>query len=270
MKRFSLRVLRSGVVCAVMALSAATASAETLTVSAAASLTNAFKEIGKGFEAAHPGNTVIFNFAASGVLLQQITQGAPVDVFASADQETMDKAAAGNHIKKETRVNFTGNGLVVIVPKDSTLKITGLKDLVSADIKRVVIGNPATTPNGRYARAAMQAAGVWEAVQAKLVLAESVRQSLSYVGRGEVDVGFVFSTDARQDEHKVDVALTVPPVAKEEKSGQWIPSPIVYPVAEAALSKSQLGSAFIAYLRSPDGQKVLERYGFLPVQSSNQ
>jgi len=241
-------------------------SAETLTVSAAASLTNAFKEIGKGFEAANPGNTVEFNFAASGALLQQIVQGAPVDVFAAADQETMDKAAAGNHIKKDTRINFVGNGLVVIVPKDSKLQITDLKDLTNAGIKHVAIGNPSTTPNGRYARAAMQAAGVWEAVEPKLVLAENVRQSLSYVGRGEVELGFVFTTDAKQDEDKVNVALTVPTVAKDEKSGQWNPSPIVYPIAEVTASKSKLSSAFIAYVRSPDGQKVLERYGFLPVQ----
>ncbi len=260
-KRFSLLVLGMG-----MALSAALASAETVTVSAAASLTNAFKEIGKGFEAANPGNTVEFNFAASGALLQQIVQGAPADVFASADQETMDKAAAGNTIKSGSRVNFAGNGLVVIVPKDSKLKIASLKDLAGADVKRVVIGNPSTTPNGRYARAAMQAAGVWEAVEPKLVLAENVRQSLSYVGRGEVEVGFVFSTDAKQDEDKVNVALTVPTVAKDQKRGQWVASPIVYPIAEVAASKGKMGAAFIAYVRSPDGQKVLQRYGFLPVQ----
>jgi len=260
-KQFFSLILGAG-----FALVAAVASAETLTVSAAASLTNAFKEIGKGFEAANPGNTVEFNFAASGALLQQIAQGAPVDVFASADQETMDKAAGGDNIKKETRVNFAGNGLVVIVPKDSTLKIADLKVLTGADIKRVAIGNPSTTPNGRYARAAMQAAGVWEAVEPKLVLAENVRQSLSYVGRGEVEVGFVFTTDAKQDEDKVNVALVVPTVARDEQSGQWNPSPIVYPIAEVATSKSKLSAAFIAYVRSPDGQKVLERYGFLPIQ----
>ncbi|MCL2161667.1 MAG: molybdate ABC transporter substrate-binding protein [Betaproteobacteria bacterium] len=258
-KHFFSLILGAGV-----ALSAAVVSAETLTVSAAASLTNAFTEIGKGFEAANPGNTVEFNFAASGALLQQIVQGAPVDVFAAADQETMDKAVAGSHIKINTRVNFVGNGLVVIVPKDGKLKIAALKDLTGANVKRVAIGNPSTTPNGRYARAAMQAAGVWEAVEPKLVLAENVRQSLSYVGRGEVEVGFVFTTDA--DEDKVNVALTVPTVARDEKSGQWNPSPIVYPIAEVATSKSKLSAAFIAYVRSPDGQKVLERYGFLPIQ----
>ncbi|MDR2016520.1 MAG: molybdate ABC transporter substrate-binding protein [Burkholderiales bacterium] len=263
MKRKNLSVLIFG---AGIALATAMASAETLTVSAASSLTDAFKEIGKGFEAAYPGNKVEFNFAASGVLLQQIARGAPVDVFASADQETMDKAAAGNHIKNETRVNFTGNSLVVIVPKDSKLKITGLKDLTNADIKRIVIGNPSTTPNGRYARSAMQAAGVWETVQPKLIFAENVRQSLSYVGRGEVDAGFVFATDAKQDENKVNVALTVPTVVKDEKNGQWTSSPIVYPIAEVAASKNKLGGVFIAYVLSPDGKKVLERYGFLMVQ----
>jgi molybdate transport system substrate-binding protein len=250
-KLFSLLVLSVGV-----ALSTTSALAETLTVSAASSLAPAFREIGKNFEAAHPGNRVEFNFAASGVLLQQITHGAPVDLFASADQETMDRAAAGGHIKKETRVNFIGNRLVVIVPKNSSLKITSLKDLASADIKYVVIGNPSTTPNGRYARSAMQAAGVWEAVKSKSVLAESARQSLSYVGRGEVEAGFAFASDAKQDESKVKVVLTVPMTK---------PHPIVYPIAEVASSKSKLGSAFIAYVRSPDGKRVLERYGFLSI-----
>ncbi|MDR0250138.1 MAG: molybdate ABC transporter substrate-binding protein [Burkholderiales bacterium] len=250
-KLFSLLVLSVGVT-----LLATSALAETLTVSAASSLAPAFREIGKGFEAAHPGSRVEFNFAASGVLLQQIAHGAPVDLFASADQETMDRAVAGNHIKRETRVNFIGNRLVVIVPKNSSLKITRLKDLASADIKYVVIGNPSTTPNGRYARSAMQAAGVWEAVKPKSVLAESARQSLSYVGRGEVEAGFAFASDAKQDESKVKVVLAVPTTTSH---------PIVYPIAEVASSKSKLGSAFIAYVRSPDGQKVLERYGFIPV-----
>jgi molybdate transport system substrate-binding protein len=238
-----------------VALLAATASAETVTVSAASSLTRAFTDIGKGFEAAHPGSKVEFNFAASGVLLQQIIHGAPVDVFASADQETMDKAAAGNHIKKETRVDFIGNSLVVITPKDSPLKITSLMDLTNTDIKHIVIGNPATTPNGRYARSAMQAAGVWNAVEHKCVLAGNARQSLSYVARGEAEAGFAFATDAKQDENKVKVVLNVP-----------VSSPMVYPVAETALSKSKLSGAFIAYVRSPEGQNVLKRYGFSPVK----
>ena len=236
--------------------------AQTLTVSAAASLTNAFNEIGKAFETKHPESKIQFNFAASGVLLQQITQGAPVDVFASADQETMDKAEAQGVIKAGTRVDFVGNNLVLIVPTDSKLKFTSLNDLLQADVKHIAIGNPATTPNGRYARAAMQHAGVWTAIEPRLVLAENVRQSLSYVGRGEVDAGFVFSTDAKQDEGKVNVALTIPTVKAGNAEGEWIPSPIVYPAAEVASTKHKLAPAFITFLRSPEGQTILAKYGF--------
>ena len=240
--------------------------ADTLTVSAAASLTNAYTEIGKNFEAKNPGDKVEFNFGASGALLQQILQGAPVDVFASADQATMDKAVTENMVKKDTRVDFVGNGLVVIVPVDSQLSITSLQDLKGDNVKHVAMGNPDTTPNARYARAAMQKDGVWEAVEPKLVLGANVRQSLSYVSRGEVEAGFVFSTDAKQDEGKVKVALVVPTVAAGEKAGEWVPNPIVYPIAETTQNKSKLAADFMAYVLSDEGQGVLAQYGFVPIK----
>lgn len=240
--------------------------ADTLTVSAAASLTNAYTEIGQSFEAKNPGHKVELNFGASGALLQQILQGAPVDVFASADQATMDKAEAEGMVKKDTRVNFIGNGLVLIVPNDSQLSFSALSDLTSDAIKHVAMGNPDTTPNARYARAAMQKAGVWTAVEPKLVLGANVRQSLSYVSRGEVEAGFVFSTDAKQDEGKVKVALVVPTVAAGEKAGEWVPNPIVYPIAETTQNKTQLATDFIAYVLSDEGQSILAKYGFVPIK----
>ncbi len=232
-------------------LFAAGAQAEELIVSAAASLTNAFKEIGQGFERKHAGDRITFNFAASGALLAQIEKGAPVDVFASADQETMDKAEAGRHLEPGSRRDFAGNSLVVVVPRDSTLKLDGLAALADPEVERVAIGNPATTPNGRYARAALAAAGQWGAVEPKLVLAENVRQSLNYVGRGEVEAGFVFATDAAQDKDKVRIALEVP----TEQA-------IVYPIAVVAGSRKPLARAFVDYVRSAEGQAVLKRYGF--------
>lgn len=240
--------------------------AETITVSAASSLTNAYTELGKNFEAKNPEHKVEFNFGASGALLQQILQGAPVDVFASADQATMDKAEAEGMIKKDTRQDFIGNGLVLIVPVDSQRSFSSLNDLTADDVKHVAMGNPDTTPNARYARAAMQKAGVWSAVEPKLVLGSNVRQSLSYVSRGEVEAGFVFSTDAKQDEGKVKVALVVPTVAAGEKEGEWKPSPIVYPIAEATQSKKALSADFIAYVMSDDGQATLAKYGFVPIK----
>lgn len=242
------------------------ASEQTLSVSAAASLTNAYAEIGSAFEEKHPGNKVEFNFAASGVLLQQIVNGAPVDIFASADQATMDKAQEEKVINNATRVDFIGNGLVLIAPMDSQLSITSLNDLTSNNIKYIAMGNPDTTPNARYAKAAMEKAGIWAAVEPKLVLGANVRQSLNYVSQGEAEVGFVFSTDAKQDEGKVKVELVVPTVTAGEKAGEWVSSPIVYPIAVTSSSKNPLAEEFIQFVLSAEGQSILAKYGFVPIK----
>lgn len=181
-----------------------------LVVSAAASLTNAFKDVAQAYEKEHAGTKVILNFGASDVLLQQIVKGAPADVFASADQKAMDKAVEEKAVKPDTRIDFAANQVVLIVPTDSKANITALKDLTRGDIKRIAYGNPASVPVGRYTQGALQAAGLWDAVQAKSVLAQNVRQSLDYVSRGEVDAGFVFATDAAVMPDKVKVAVRVP------------------------------------------------------------
>jgi molybdate transport system substrate-binding protein len=137
---------------AAFGLTATGAGAAELIVSAAASLTNAFAEIGKAFEQAEPGNTITFNFGGSGQLLQQIDRGAPVNVFASADQETMDRAQQRGLIDASTRQDFTRNALVVIVPSDSARPVTGLESLVTAGVRRIAIGNPDSVPVGRYTR----------------------------------------------------------------------------------------------------------------------
>src|SRR5262249_21406951 len=118
------------------------ARAEDLTVSAAASLTNAFQDIGKGFEQANAGTKVLLNFGASGQLLQQIARGAPVDVFASADEETMDRAQQQNVIIVDSRQTFVANKLVLIVPADSSLKVSALEDLAAAKVQRIAVGGP--------------------------------------------------------------------------------------------------------------------------------
>ncbi|MDR6600686.1 molybdate transport system substrate-binding protein [Achromobacter deleyi] len=234
------------------ALWGATAHAGDLVVSAAASLTNAFKEVARGYEKENPGTQVILNFGASDVLLQQIVKGAPADVFASADQKAMDKAVAEKAVKPASRVDFAANQIVLIVPTDSKANITALKDLTRDDVKRIAYGNPASVPVGRYTQGALEAAGLWNVVQAKSVLAQNVRQSLDYVSRGEVDAGFVFATDAAVMPDKVKVALRVPSQ-----------TPVTYPIAvttrEAA---AQDAARFVAYVLSPAGQAILSRYGF--------
>ena len=204
------------------------------------------------FEQQHPGTKVIFNFAASGPLLQQIAQGAPVDVFAAADQKTMNQAQEKGLIVSSSRKNFVSNTLVLIVPQDSKLALAGLKDLTSAAVKRVALGNPASVPVGRYTREALTKAGIWEALQPKLILGESVRQVLDYVSRGEVDAGFVFATDAAIAKGKVK------PVTQVQGH-----QPIVYPVAQVAASpKKAMAQKFLTFLSAPESVEILKKYGF--------
>jgi molybdate transport system substrate-binding protein len=223
-----------------------------LLVSAAASLSNAFEDVGKQFEAANPGVKVIFNFAASGALLQQIDKGAPVDVFASADQKTMDQAKEKNLILTETRKASVSTRPVVIVPKVSKLAIKGVTDLSESKIARIAMGNPETVPAGRYAQEVLSKAGLWEKLKPKLIYAENVRQALDYVSRGEVDAGFVFATDAAVAKDKVQVAA----VAEGHQ-------PIRYPAAViAGTKKRELSQRFIDFLLGSQGQDILARYGF--------
>ncbi|RJR32663.1 MAG: molybdate ABC transporter substrate-binding protein [Desulfobacteraceae bacterium] len=223
-----------------------------LLVSAAASLTNAFGEAGKRFEAANPGVKVIFNFGASGALMQQIDKGAPVDVFATADQKTMDLAKEKNLILPDTRKDFVSNGLVLVVPKGSKLSIKGVKDLADSKVARVALGNPASVPAGRYTQEVLTSAGLWDTLKPKYIFAETVRQAMDYVGRGEVDAGFVFATDAAISKDKVQLAATA--------EGH---QPIRYPVAVVAGTKrKELSQKFIDFLLGSEGQAILSRYGF--------
>ena len=228
--------------------------AQQLTVSAAASLTDAFKEIGPRFEATRPGATVRFNFAASGVLLQQIAQGAPVDVFVSADQETMNRGIEGKLFDADTRRDFAANTLVLIVPAVGSPPVAKLADLAGPEVKRIAIGKIATVPVGRYTKQALEAAGLWAAIEARLVQADSVRQVLDYVARGEAEAGFVYRTDAALMADKVKVAQTV--------EGH---SPVRYPVAVVSECKNKaLARDFAAYLFTPEAQAILARFGFGP------
>ena len=226
--------------------------AQELTVSAAASLTNAFQAIGQAFEKAHPGSKVVFNFAASGPLLAQIQQGAPVDVFASADQETMNRAATAKLLADGTRVDFAQNTLVVIVPSAAPKTPQTLQDLAAPDFKRIATGTPATVPVGRYTMEAVQKAGLADSLQPRWIFGESVRQVLNYVARGEVDAGFVYRTDALVEPEKTRIAFTAA-----------TNTPVSYPIAQVALSKNADGARqFITFVRSTQGQDILGKFGF--------
>jgi len=245
--------LRRTVFAAALTFGAApSAFAADLVVSAAASLTNAFKTLAEQYEKVHPDTKVVLNFGASDVLMQQIVRGAPADVFASADQDAMNKAEAERVIQPASRKDFAANQVVLIVPTDSKLGIGALRDLTRADVKRVAYGNPSSVPVGRYTKGALEAENLWEAVSAKGVPAQNVRQSLDYVARGEVDAGFVFATDAAIMPDKVKVAVRVPNR-----------TPVTYPIAITTQTKQPTQAAsFVQYVLSPDGQAVLAKYGF--------
>lgn len=223
-----------------------------LTVSAAASLTNAFRELAPLFEAENPGTKVQLNFGASGALLQQISKGAPVDVFASADQESMDQAQAQGLVKAEGRQNFVSNRLVLVVPSDSANVPKSLNDLTQVHYKRIAIGVPASVPVGRYTKEVLQKAGLWAVVEPRMIGAQSVRQALDYVARSEVDVGFVYATDAAIMPDKVRMAFVVP-----------TETPVLYPIAPVLTgSNLALAQKFVAFVNSGTAQAVLAKYGF--------
>lgn len=236
----------------VAALMPLLATAQQLTVSAAASLTGAFKEIGTKFEASRPGATLRFNFAASGVLVQQVAQGAPVDVFASADEVTVTRGIEQKLLDAGTRRDFARNALVLVVPVQGGPGIKALAELGSDSVKRIAIGKTATTPVGRYAKEALDAARLWSALEPKLVYADSVRQVLDYVARGEADAGLVYRTDAARSGDRVKIALTV------ERH-----TPVRYPVIVVSESRNKaLAGDFVAFLATPPAQEVLAKHGF--------
>ena len=223
-----------------------------LTVSAAASLTQAFQELGAQFEAQNPSIKLKFNFAASGALLQQIVNGAPVDVFASADTDTMDKAIAKSMVTASDSKVFTTNRLVLITPVQSGVGLKQLADLKKPEVKRFAMGVPASVPAGHYAQGALDKAGLWSDLKDKVISTQNVRQALDYVSRAEVDAGFVYASDAQLSADKVKVAFVVPTA-----------TPIQYPIARVATS-NQIESAakFIAFVQSSTGQAVLKKFGF--------
>lgn len=225
--------------------------AQEIVVSAAASLTNAFRDLGKTFEATHPGARVTFNFAASDVLVTQIAKGAPADVFASADQEAMNRGEAAGAMLPGTRRDFAANALVLVVPAAATPP-AALADLATERFRKVALGSPQTVPAGRYAKEALAAAKLSAPLESRLVFAQNVRQVLDYVARSEVEAGFVYATDAAIMPDKVKVAFDVP-----------TPTPVRYPIAVVKDSKHpDLARAFVALAASDAGQAVLRRYGF--------
>jgi molybdate transport system substrate-binding protein len=222
-------------------------------VFAAASLSDALREIGAEYtKTSHV--QVKASFDASSSMARQIEAGAPADIFFSADIEWMDYLQSRNLIQTETRRNVVGNHLVLIAPSGSqiTLKIAPHFPLRAAlGAGRLATGDPDSVPVGRYAHSALSALGVWDEVATRLIRAENVRAALMYVGRGEAPLGIVYASDARVDQN-VRVVDTFPADTHE---------PIVYPVALTKSAKSQ-AAQFINFLVGPRAEKIFRTYGF--------
>jgi molybdate transport system substrate-binding protein len=225
-----------------------------LVVFAAASLTNVLQEVGEGFTA-QTAVPIKFSFAASSALARQIENGAPADVFFSADVEWMDYLQSRKLIQVPTRRDVLGNRLVLIAPADSKieLKIGPHFPLAAVLGKgRLATGDPDSVPVGRYAREALTKLGVWSDVEARLVRADSVRSALAFVDRGEVALGIVYATDAQIDK-KVRVVDVFPDDTHQ---------PIVYPIALTAVAKAD-AIKFADYVGSAASGATFKKYGFL-------
>lgn len=226
----------------------------TLTVSAAASMKDALRQIAADYRKTRPRVTVRFNFASSGTLQRQIENGAPVDVFISAAQKNMDELQAKQLIETKTRRVLARNRLVLIVPQNSKVPVRSFADLKKPEVARVAIGAPQSVPAGKYARQLLQKIGIWPIVERKAVRAKDVRGVLMQVEQGNVHAGIVYRTDALISK-KVRVVSTAPENLHER---------IHYPLAVVANSKNKTAARkFAAYLGSTPAQKVLRRFGFI-------
>jgi molybdate transport system substrate-binding protein len=236
------------------AFSSASAEDKTLTVFAAASMKTALDDIDAAFTA-KTGIKLTASYAASSTLAKQIEQGAPADVFVSADTDWMDYAAAKKTIDTATRVNLLGNSIVLIAPKGSRIEhvtiAQGLDLAKLAGDGRIATGDVKSVPVGKYAKAALEKLGAWQAAEPKFAMAESVRAALTLVARGEAVLGIVYATDAKV-EPGVKIVGTFPADSHP---------PIIYPVAATATAKGEV-KEYLDYLHSQAAKAVLERYGF--------
>jgi molybdate transport system substrate-binding protein len=234
-------------------LFAVPATAEEIHVFAAASLTDALQEIAAAYEKAS-GDKVLLNLGASSALARQIQEGAPADLFFSADEAKMDELEKRSLVLKGTRKSLLSNTLVIVVPSDSSLKISSARDLTDSRIRAVALAEPQSVPAGIYAKEYLRSIRLWSKVIGKVVPTENVRGALAAVESGNVEAGIVYKTDA-QISRKVKIAVEIPAAGGPK---------ISYPLAVMAESRQQEAARkLLAYLESPAALDVFRRYGFL-------
>ncbi|AEE15454.1 molybdenum ABC transporter, periplasmic molybdate-binding protein [Thermodesulfobium narugense DSM 14796] len=226
-----------------------------LTISAAASLTNSLNKIINSFEEGHPNIKISVNYGASGVLRQQIEQGAKVDLFLPVSEQDLQTLESESFIDPSNSVVFAKNVLVLIVPKGNPLNIKSLEDLKKPDVKRIAIGAIPSVPAGVYAKESLEKVGIFNDLKPKFVYGKDVVQVLEYVNTGNVDAGFVYRTDAATSKG-VMIAYTVP---------DSIHKPILYYAGVINSTKYPTETKeFMNFLLSKQAQEIFEEYGFLP------
>jgi len=227
-----------------------------LRVAAAATLRQAFEELAPTFERKNGAN-ITFDFGASGMLQRQIEGGAPVDVFASAGAKQMDALLAESLVDSATVAPFASNRLALVVPANSTLALTGFRDLVSKRVVRVATGNPESAPHGATAFEVLDGLGLLDALRPKLVLTQNAGQTFDYVARGEVSAALVYVSEATGRSEVKVVSVADPSLHK----------PIRYEIGvTTGAPDSTLATAFVTYITSAEGRAVLKKHGFVLLQ----
>ena len=229
--------------------------ADDLLIFAAASLKPSLDEIIATPDAKAIGE-IKASYAASSQLAHQIESGAPAALFISADEDWMDAVASKNRIVADTRVDLLGNALVLVAPKDSTIKLTIAPqfDLIGALGKdgRIALGEPNSVPAGKYAKSSLTGLGVWDAVQPRIVSADNVRAALNFVAKGEAPLGVVYRSDA----------ISEPAVRVVDTFPESTHAPIVYPAAVLTDHDTPAARKLLVLLRAPGTQAIFRRYGF--------
>jgi len=245
--------MRRGVWMAAPALLAGCSHAPaTLTVSVAASLQKAMVELAPLYQTAHPGVKPAFNYGGSGMLEQQIENGAPADVFISAAPGPMDELAKEGLIDTATRRDLLENQIVLIAPRDSS-RPASFQDLTAPATKLIALGDPASVPAGEYGRQVLEHLNLLDTVRSRLVFAKDVEQVLQYVATGNADAGIVYATDARESQQVRVVAVA--PEASHRR--------VIYPAAVVKASHAAgEARAFLDFLASPQAARVFAAHGF--------
>ena len=253
-RRFWLSLLVGAALASGAPVAPAAAQGRDLLVFAAASLKNAMDDVAAQWQR-QTGKKVVISYAASNNLIRQIEQGAPADIFMSADTDWMDYGQQKNLIKQQTRADLLGNRLVLVAPKDSTvsLPIASGMDLASA-LKggRLAMANVDAVPAGKYGKAALEKLGAWDRVKDSIAQGENVRAALLLVSRGEAPLGIVYETDA----------VSEPTVRIVGRFPEDMHPPIIYPVAITRDSRNPDAAAFLDFIRSPAARPAFERQGF--------